>query len=120
MQNEIAAGLHNALERGEPLEHAIQTFVNAGYNPQEVQAAAQILVSEGVSSIIATSDTKVPQKPKNVEDNAHTKPSLPLPPESTSSPEKPKERSKLILIIGIVLGSLVLLGVLGTLVWLLL
>jgi hypothetical protein len=61
---------HNALERGEPLEHAIQTFVNAGYNPQEVQAAAQFLVSEGVSSIIATSDTKVPQKPKNVEDNA--------------------------------------------------
>ncbi len=37
----LVGGLKNALERGETIEKAKQTFINAGYKPEEVAAAAQ-------------------------------------------------------------------------------
>lgn len=40
---EILGGIKNALDRGEPLEKAKQTFINSGYTPQEVQEAAQLI-----------------------------------------------------------------------------
>ena len=51
MKDEILAGLRNAMERGQSLETATQSFINAGYNPQEVREAARSL-SGGVSEII--------------------------------------------------------------------
>ena len=50
MREDIVAGLKKALERGVPLEKAVQSFVNAGYNPVEVKQAAQSL-SSGIDSI---------------------------------------------------------------------
>jgi len=47
VKEEIAAGLRNALARGEPLERAMRSFVNAGYNPQEVQQAAYEISNNG-------------------------------------------------------------------------
>ncbi len=41
MKEEIIAGIQNAIERGESLENAVQSFINAGYNSQEVREAAQ-------------------------------------------------------------------------------
>ena len=50
MREDIIAGLKNALERGESLEKAVQSFINAGYNPAEVREAAESL-SQGSMSI---------------------------------------------------------------------
>jgi len=41
VEQEVLAGLKNALDRGQPLEKAIQSLINAGYNPAEVRQAAQ-------------------------------------------------------------------------------
>jgi hypothetical protein len=49
--NEIIGGLKNAIERGQSLDKAVQTFINAGYNPRLVQEAATQL-SSGVTQII--------------------------------------------------------------------
>lgn len=43
MNNEIYYGLKNALERGDSLESAVQSFINAGYNPMEVRRAGKML-----------------------------------------------------------------------------
>lgn len=41
--NEITGGLKNAIERGESIEKAKQSFINSGYNPEEVEQAFQEL-----------------------------------------------------------------------------
>lgn len=40
---EISAGIRNALDRGESRLKAKQSFINAGYSPEEVQAASQMV-----------------------------------------------------------------------------
>lgn len=50
-KDEISAGIKNALERGESLEQAVQSFINAGYNPVEVREIASNTTG-GVSKII--------------------------------------------------------------------
>ncbi len=50
MREEIWAGLKNAMERGATLEQAVQSFINSGYSPGEVQEAAKAL-SEGATTI---------------------------------------------------------------------
>ncbi|MEK6889661.1 MAG: hypothetical protein AABW82_00875 [Nanoarchaeota archaeon] len=55
--NEIIGGLRNALERGQSLERAVQSFINAGYNPRTVQEAANEL-SSGVTQIVNPSAVK--------------------------------------------------------------
>ena len=49
MREDIVAGLKNALEREIPLEKAVQSFINAGYNPVEVRQAAESL-SDGATA----------------------------------------------------------------------
>ena len=44
MREDILRGLKNAIERGEPLEKAVQSFINAGYNPVEVKQAAESMI----------------------------------------------------------------------------
>ncbi|MDO8516494.1 MAG: hypothetical protein Q7S33_00050 [Nanoarchaeota archaeon] len=55
--NEIIGGLRNALERGQSIERAVQSFINAGYNPRTVQEAANEL-SSGVTQIVNPSTVK--------------------------------------------------------------
>ena len=55
-REEIQSGLKNAVERGESLESAAQSFINAGYNPSEVRQAAQY-ISSGASDIISQSSS---------------------------------------------------------------
>ena len=40
---EISGGIKNALDRGEPLAKAKQSFLNAGYKIQEVNEATQMI-----------------------------------------------------------------------------
>jgi len=51
MRDEIWAGLKNAIERGEPIDKAVQSFISAGYNAEEVKEAAKG-ISSGASAII--------------------------------------------------------------------
>ncbi len=51
MKDEILGGLKNALERGDSLEKAAQSFINAGYNPAEVRATAQIFMQGSSQSV---------------------------------------------------------------------
>jgi len=53
MKDEIIGGLKNAIERGYTLEQAMASFVNAGYNPTQVQAAAESL-SQGATTIMSS------------------------------------------------------------------
>ncbi|MEK6825858.1 MAG: hypothetical protein AABY00_03665 [Nanoarchaeota archaeon] len=43
MKEEIVSGIKNGLERGESLDEAMQTFINAGYKSVEVREAANAL-----------------------------------------------------------------------------
>ncbi len=51
MREDIVAGLKNALEREIPLEKAIQSFINAGYNPVEVKQAAESMTDGATATI---------------------------------------------------------------------
>jgi len=79
IKDEIIGGLTNAMEHGSSLEQAIQSFINAGYNSQEVRAAAQQL-SSGVSTMLPEvdksnesiiQDNSIPQAPKQILSNAN-------------------------------------------------
>ena len=62
--NGIAGGLKNALERGDSLEKAKATFINAGYNKEEVDQAA-IYVSAPTEARSTIKETeKTAQKTK--------------------------------------------------------
>ncbi len=47
--DEIVAGLKNAIARGFSMESVVDSFINAGYNPVEVKAAAEFLTSSALS-----------------------------------------------------------------------
>ena len=65
MKEEIIGGLHNALDRGETIETAMQTFINAGYSANEVREAASMVAPSAtgmLSSTPAKSLSQAPQK----------------------------------------------------------
>lgn len=88
MQNELTGPLKNALERGENLGKVKKSFINAGYAPRDVEAAA----AELSTSTIKPSQLSI------------KKPTTPIP--------KPKERPKfpIWLIIILILSIIILIG----------
>jgi len=46
MKEDIFEGLKNALSKGEPLQHAMQSFHNAGYEMKDIEEAARELQSK--------------------------------------------------------------------------
>jgi len=72
VKEEIVVGLQNAVERGQSLEEAIQTLINAGYDQAEVREASSYVsmgVLGAISAVkeISTSPTTQPsiaEKPK--------------------------------------------------------
>jgi hypothetical protein len=88
MREELEAGLKNAIERGSTLEEAIQSFINAGYNPVEVKEAANN-ISSGVTNIITNqpslNENKISQKPANAITNVFN----PNSPSPSSVPKQP-------------------------------
>ena len=65
MNDELTGAIRNALERGFSLEQAIQSLINAGYNPVEVKEAAK-LFNQSASSISSSFTVVGPpeEKPK--------------------------------------------------------
>ncbi len=53
MKGEISQGLRNALARGDTIEKAIQSFINAGYTKEEVMETANSL-NDSASQLLPT------------------------------------------------------------------
>ena len=102
MKDEILACLKNATSRGENVEKAAQSLINAGYNPQEVRETARFL-SEGASNIIYHQE-KTEDRTQNKEANY-------------TAPKKQKWRA--IFIIMIIFAMLLLLGSFSYLIYIL-
>jgi cobalamin biosynthesis Mg chelatase CobN len=103
VKEDIVGGLKNAIERGENLEQAKQTFINAGYSADEVEQAAASL--GGIIASIATPQTQPTSQ------QIPPKQSKQLPAQA-KKPEKKSRKSPivfliiiLILLIGIVVAS---------------
>ena len=111
MRDEILSGLRAAIEHGSSLDQAIQSFINAGYNPAEVKQAASSL-REGATPIIAQQ-----RKPKSQPSPTPQK-QFPVSKEDNHSPiEKlnsvlPKKKNKKIFIIILLAVLLLLIGAL--------
>jgi len=94
MKNEeILAGLKNAVERGSTLDEAAKSFINAGYNPLDVKEAVNAMTSGGAFPL--TSQKEQPQKTQlPIKENGIVVP----------KPEKPSSTSgKLVLLIVLLL-----------------
>lgn len=111
MNSDLASGIKNALERGDTLERVMQSFVNAGYNPQEVMAASK-MISEGSVTNLAYPGAVVSGK----KDEAK-KIFPPLNPAQSTT--KKSSSHKILLIAAIVVTALVFLGAAGYLYYLL-
>ena len=105
-EQELIGGLKNALDRGEPLAKAKQSFLNAGYKPAEINAAVQKMpttISQISKPITAPTETKTP--------TAQPKPKTqPSPATTTTLPGQKKKLSKKIIIILISSATLILIG----------
>src|SRR3989344_1679649 len=107
MKGELVSGLKNAIERGDSMEKAAQSFINAGYNPQEVREAQRALTS-GISGIIypEAQSERVPEG-----DNRRA------PPLPGDRKKKESGNKKTWLIVVIIFVALIFLGALGYLIW---
>lgn len=96
-KEELIVGFQNALERGQTIQNAMEAYLAAGYNAQEIQEAANA-VSSGVM-----------QKHKTLpESNIKTLPAIA---ESPESPQK-KKMNKWVKVLLWVFGVLIVAGIL--------
>ena len=70
----IVGGLKNAMERGSSLEKAKMTFINAGYNPEDIDEAARTLMPLDIKkqlkvsqSLTLTTTLQKLEKPEKIE-----------------------------------------------------
>lgn len=109
MKEEITAGIKNALERGASLEDAARSFINAGYNPVEVNEAANNF-SSGASNVLYST----PAQPiSTTQANPLTQQAVM--PQSTQPKPKSNFSMKKFAIIAILL--LLLAGLVGAIIW---
>jgi hypothetical protein len=118
MSDEIISGLRNALERGESLDKAARSFLNAGYNPSEVKESVNA-ITQGVTDIVIQPaqqhTTPFQGLPQNQVNGVL---SNPAPQANNLLIQKPKKKHtvliitlvSILLILGGVLVSIVLLG----------
>jgi hypothetical protein len=103
-EQELIGGLKNALDRGETIMKAKQSFINAGYKQAEVEAAARKVpaATQQISKpVAATIPEKTLSKPTTQAQQVTT---------TTTTPTQPKKLSKTFIIILIVSSALVLIG----------
>ena len=101
-EQELISGLKNALDRGETLLKAKQSFINAGYPQAEVEAAARKVpaatpqISKPTTILTPTQPNPTIQKPQ--------------PTTTSTASTQPKTISKTFIIILIVSSALILIG----------
>lgn len=100
-EEKLLGGLKNALDRGETLAKAKQSFINAGYKPAEVTAVAQKIPT--ATPVIGKQIAAVPGTPIKSETTPN--------PLSTNQPaNQPKKFSKKLIIILISISAIILIG----------
>lgn len=118
ISDEIVGGLKNALERGVPLQQAKQSFINSGYSPRDVEAAAQQLTS-GASTILPEQNvTSTPIQPLKINQfNNYSSQDIPVSSSPMFSKPEKKQAGKgtvavifILLILILVLGGLYFFG----------
>lgn len=118
-KEEIAAGLKQAVERGESLEQAKRSFINAGYSRQEVEEAASTLGGVLTEFPQPTTTYQPPPIPTSSQKQTPTQPRLSTqqltPPLRSQKPQikqlpqpqlpekKPKKRIVILIVILIIL-----------------
>ena len=108
MNEEIFAGLKNAMERGATLDVAMRSFINAGYNPQEVRAEGNKF-SGGASEIVYKRPEQIAPEERKI---------APLPRiNNLGEKKKRSDWQKTLLIISIIISGVIFLGAIGYLVW---
>lgn len=107
-EEELVGGLKNALDRGEPLAKAKQSFLNAGYKPAEI---------EGAIKKIPTAASQINNQVKDSRGNRSQNTKIKTKKGVSSLPKAVKEKSpkqklsKKFIIILIASATLVLIGV---------
>jgi hypothetical protein len=100
-EQELIGGLQNALLRGETIDKAKQSFISAGYKPEEIEAAAhKISITPKANQQPSTKPIPIPIK-QSIQPQITT---------TTTKPKQPKKLSKKFLIIMISISILVLIG----------
>lgn len=109
--DEIIGGLKWALQKGEPIKKAMMTFYNAGYDKEEIERAASILLREGDVKPISNEEPKVVKKEVSENDN-NSKPVFGVAPSSSvvsnylSSKESKRKGKFIVFILFVVLLAL--------------
>ena len=117
---EIAGGLKNALDRGEPLAKAKQSFLNAGYKPAEIAAAVQKMPTTNSQINSTVKDSREDKTSAKAQatyglSEQKTQPAVkpeaqPSPTTTATIPGQPKKLSKKFIIILISSAALILIG----------
>ncbi|MEK6844539.1 MAG: hypothetical protein AABX83_03905 [Nanoarchaeota archaeon] len=112
MREDIVTGLKNAVQRGETLEKAVQSFINAGYNPVEVKQAAESIYEGATSIINPETGKKVIQEQSLQQHVIQSSKQIPIPENQIQKPiQKPvRRKGNMVLIIILVLILLALLS----------
>ncbi len=101
VREDIVAGLKNAVERGEGIETAKQSFISAGYPREEVEEASN-LIQSGSALIIGRGENFPPLKIQQQVQPAETQ-QTEMPKEEKPLPNKLKRNFKIILLVIILL-----------------
>ncbi len=116
MKDEIFYGLKNALDRGQSLKTAVQSFINAGYNPVEVREAGKMLSGES-AQITEPTELDVPAQEVKGGGVVRPLPQSGIKQELVVGKKKP-DKGKRILMIGLIfILMVVILGGLGFLIY---
>lgn len=123
-QRELAGGIKNALERGSSLAQAKQSFLNAGYKPEEINTAVNSMAS--IRQTAQPLPTTTPQIPTQSVPQIPGQPQQPTPqipgqpmqvaPTIPGQPAPKKPLSKTFIVVSIILtvvilGAAALLGI---------
>jgi hypothetical protein len=119
MREEIIGGIRNAMERGASMDDAIQSFINAGYNLNDVEEVKNYLLESGATTMIYPIKV-AEEQPEKKEDNKTVSPITGQPEEeirklvqttSTIKNGGPKKKVLIIFIISLllmILGAIIL------------
>ena len=108
-QEELSGGLKNALERGQSLASAKQSFINAGYSKQQVEQAAKQISGVSVQSPPITQTAQSQEQPTTTSQKQSAQSAQQLPKTAKPYPTNKKSHKILYILLGII-SILLLIG----------
>ena len=104
---EIIGGLRFAVKKGESLQHAMTTFLNAGYPKNEIEEAARIIHQEIIQAPFA-GETNLDKKSEN---NLTPQPGQIISKNVSSYEQKPKKKAKKAVVIILIILAMLVIGI---------